>query len=125
MALFLVLFLWQFPHFMAIAWLYRRDYAQAGYQMLTVVDSSGNRAGRQAVITALALIPVSIVPVLATPGVGSVLYFALAGVLGFGQLLIAAWFWRQPGDWSARMLLRASLVYLPTVLVTLMLAPWI
>jgi protoheme IX farnesyltransferase len=125
MALFLVLFLWQFPHFMAIAWLYRRDYAQAGYQMLTVVDSTGDRAGRQSVIAALALIPISILPVLAAPGMGSVLYVALAGLLGFGQLVIAAWFWRQPNDLRARVLLRASLVYLPTVLVTLMLAPWI
>ena len=76
MALFLVLFLWQFPHFMAIAWLYRRDYAQAGYQMLTVVDATGDRAGRQSVIAALALIPVSILPVLAAPGMGSLLYVA-------------------------------------------------
>lgn len=125
MALFLVLFLWQFPHFMAIAWLYRRDYAQAGYQMLTVVDGTGSRAGRQSVIAALALIPISILPVLATPGMGSVLYVALASVLGFAQLLIAACFWQQPNDLRARVLLRASLVYLPTVLVTLMLAPWI
>lgn len=125
MALFLVLFLWQFPHFMAIAWLYRRDYAQAGYQMLTVVDSTGSRAGRQSVIAALALIPISVLPVLATPGMGSVLYVALVGLLGFAQLLIAVWFWQQPNDLRARVLLRASLVYLPTVLVTLMLAPWI
>ena len=77
------------------------------------------------VIAALALIPISILPVLAAPGMGSVLYVALASLLGFGQLVIAAWFWRQPNDLRARVLLRASLVYLPTVLVTLMLTPWI
>jgi protoheme IX farnesyltransferase len=125
MALFLVLFLWQFPHFMAIAWLYRRDYAEAGYQMLTVIDPTGSRAGRQSVIAALTLIPISILPVLASPGIGSVLYAALAAFLGFCYLLIAACFWRQPSDASARVLLKASLVYLPTVLITLMLAPWI
>jgi protoheme IX farnesyltransferase len=125
MALFLVLFLWQFPHFMAIAWLYRRDYSHAGYQMLTVIDPTGSRAGRQAVIAALALIPISILPVLASPGIGSVLYAALAAFLGFCYLLIAAYFWREPSDATARVLLRASLVYLPTVLITLMLAPWI
>jgi protoheme IX farnesyltransferase len=125
MALFLMLFLWQFPHFMAIAWLYRRDYSQAGYQMLTVIDSSGGRAGRQAVVAALALIPISILPVLASPGAGSVLYAALAAFLGFCYLLIAACFWRQPTDTTARILLKGSLVYLPTVLITLMLAPWI
>ena len=59
-----VMFLWQFPHFMAIAWLYRADYARAGQQMLTVVDPTGLRAGAQAVVGALALIPVSLVPAL-------------------------------------------------------------
>jgi heme o synthase len=124
-ALLLVLFLWQFPHFMAIAWLYRRDYAQAGYQMLTVVEPTGRRAGWQAVVAALALIPVSIVPVLASPGLGGVLYVAGACLLGAGQLVLAAMFWQEANDLRARLLLRASLVYLPTLLVMLMLAPWI
>jgi protoheme IX farnesyltransferase len=124
-ALLLVLFLWQFPHFMAIAWLYRRDYTQAGYQMLTVVEPTGRRAGWQAVIAALALIPVSLVPMLAIPGQGVVLYVAGAALLGAGQLIFAALFWQRATDWRARLLLRASLVYLPTLLVMLMLAPWI
>jgi len=124
-ALALLLFLWQFPHFMAIAWLYRSDYNRAGYQMLTVVEPTGRRAGWQAVLAALALVPVSLVPVLATPGLGSVLYLAGAVLLGAGQLGLAALFLRQADDWRARLLLRASLVYLPTVLVMLMLAPWI
>ena len=124
-ALFLMLFLWQFPHFMAIAWLYRRQYAQAGHQMLTVVEPSGKRAGRQAVLAALVLIPVSIVPVLGAPGLGSVLFVAGACLLGAGQLVLAALFWHEATDARARLLLRASLVYLPTLLVMLMLAPWI
>jgi protoheme IX farnesyltransferase len=124
-ALAVLLFLWQFPHFMAIAWLYRNDYGRAGYQMLTVVEPTGRRAGWQAVLAALALVPVSLVPVLATPGLGSVLYLAGAVLLGAGQLGLAALFLRQADDWRARLLLRASLVYLPTVLVMLMLAPWI
>ncbi len=125
LALFLILFLWQFPHFMAIAWLYRRDYAHAGYQMLTVVEPSGRRAGWQAVLAALALVPVSIVPVLAVPGSGSLLYVVGAGVLGVGQLALAALFWRQRTEMRARLLLRASLVYLPAVLVMLMFTPWV
>jgi heme o synthase len=125
LALFLTLFLWQFPHFMAIAWLYRNDYRCAGYKMLTVVDPTGRRAGWQAVLGALALIPVSIVPVLGTPGLGCLLYVAGACLLGAGQLAVAALFWRQTKDRLARLLLRASLVYLPTLLVMLMLAPWI
>jgi len=124
-ALLLVLFLWQFPHFMAIAWLYRRDYARAGHQMLTVVDHTGRRAGWQATLAALALIPVSIVPVLAASGPGSVLYLAGASLLGAAQLVLAAMFWQQATDLRARLLLRASLVYLPTILITLILTPWI
>lgn len=124
-ALFLVLFLWQFPHFMAIAWLYRKDYAGAGFQMLTVVDPTGRRAGWQAVLAALALVPVSLVPVLATAGVGVALYAAAAILLGGGYLALSAQFWRLPDDGSARLLLRGSLVYLPTLLLMLLLATWI
>jgi protoheme IX farnesyltransferase len=125
LALFLILFLWQFPHFMAIAWLYRRDYGTAGYKMLTVVEPTGRRAGWQAVLAALALVPISIVPVLAAPGAGSLLYVVGAGLLGAGQLALAALFWHQATDLRARLLLRASLVYLPTLLVMLMLTPWV
>jgi len=125
LGLLLVLYLWQFPHFMAIAWLYRRDYALGGHQMLTVVEPTGRRAGWQAVLAALALIPVSIVPLLAAPGLGGVLYVAGACLLGGGQLILALLFWHQANDVRARLLLRASLVYLPTLLVMLMLAPWI
>ena len=124
-ALFLVLFLWQFPHFMAIAWLYRRQYAQAGHQMLTTADPTGRRAGAQAALTALSLIPISVIPILGTPGVGSILFVSIAFILGAGQLCLAALFWHCRTDVHARLLLRASLVYLPTLLATLMLAPWI
>lgn len=125
LALALVLFLWQFPHFMAIAWLYRRDYAEAGYQMLTVVEPTGRQAGWQAVLAALALLPVSLIPVLAAPGLGSVLYILVAAALGVGQLALAGLFWQRATDRRARLLLRASLVYLPTLLVALMLAAWV
>jgi len=125
LALFLILFLWQFPHFMAIAWLYRRDYGHAGYKMLSVVEPSGRRAGWQAVLAALALVPISIIPVLAAPGAGAVLYVVGAGLLGAGQLVLAALFWQRATDMRARLLLRASLVYLPTLLVMLMLTPWV
>lgn len=125
LALFLTLFLWQFPHFMAIAWLYREQYARAGYKMLTAVDSSGRRAGWQSVLAALALVPVSIVAVLDAPGLGSVMFAVAATVLGLAQLTFAAAFWREATESRARLLLRASLVYLPTVLLLLMLVPWL
>lgn len=124
-ALTLVLFLWQFPHFMAIAWLYREDYARAGHQMLTVVDPTGRRAGWQSVIAALALVPVSLLPVLASPNFGGLLFASLAIALGAAQFAFAVLFWQSATNLRARLLLRASLVYLPTLLITLMLAPWI
>jgi protoheme IX farnesyltransferase len=124
LALFLVLFLWQFPHFMAIAWLYRRDYAAGGYAMLTVVDPTGRRAGWQSVIAATVLVPVSIIPVLGSPGFGGLLYAASAAVLGIAMLVFSFHFWQRPSDERARSLLKASLVYLPTLLIMLMLAPW-
>jgi protoheme IX farnesyltransferase len=124
-ALVLVLFLWQFPHFMAIAWLYRDQYARAGHRMLTVVEPTGRRAGWQAVVAALAVVPVSLVPVLQNPGLGSTLFILAAAALGLGQLVLAVAFWRRATDDRARLLLRASLVYLPTLLAMLMLAPWL
>ena len=61
-ALFAIVFLWQIPHFMAIAWMYRDDYGKAGFPMLPVIEPDGRRAGRQAVLYAAALLPVSLVP---------------------------------------------------------------
>ncbi|HEY4309900.1 MAG TPA: heme o synthase [Pirellulales bacterium] len=118
--LFMIVFLWQFPHFMAIAWMYRADYAAGGCQMLSVVDPSGRRVGLLAVTGALALLPVSVLPaVMRLAGTG---YFFAALLLGLAQLAAAAWFARRLDERSARLLLRASLVYLPTVLILLLLS---
>ncbi len=109
--LFMIVFLWQFPHFMAIAWLYRRDYAAAGMRMLTVVDPTGLRAGRQAILAASVLVPVTLVPVLvnyATP-----LYGLAAMVIGLAQLACAASFFRRLDETSARRLLRATCCICP------------
>jgi protoheme IX farnesyltransferase len=112
LALVGVMFLWQFPHFMAIAWLYRAEYARAGQRMLTVVDPTGLRAGAQSVIGALALIPVSLLPAL-SPQAGSVaIYCCWALLLGAMLVAAAAVFLMRRDDRSARRLLRASLVYL-------------
>ena len=125
LAMFLIVFLWQFPHFMAIAWLYRQQYARAGHKMLTVIDPTGRRAGWQAVLAALALVPVSIVPVLHSADWGGAAYgFAAAG-LGLAQLTVAVWFFVAISETSARWLLRASLIYLPVLLALLMLVPWL
>lgn len=124
-ALFLTVYLWQFPHFMAIAWLYREDYARGGYKMLPVVDPSGRRAGVQAVLSAAAMIPVSAIPALAAPGWGGPLYLIVVTILGLAQLLIAGMFLAQMNREAARRLLRMSLIYLPGLLGLLLLVPWI
>ena len=121
--LFVTVYLWQFPHFMAIAWLYREEYGRAGHRMLSVVDPSGRRAGFQALLAALALLPVSLLPA-ALHGAGPV-YLAAVLVLGLGQLAVAVSFARRLDAASARRLLRASLVYLPAILLLWMMIPLI
>ncbi|MCR9115606.1 MAG: heme o synthase [bacterium] len=121
--LFLLLLLWQFPHFMAIAWLYRKDYARGGMKMLTVVEPTGKAAGVQAVAIALALLPVSFIPLLQAPGAS--VYMAIALALGVFQLACAWRFLICRDDVSARRLLRASLIYLPAILLVYLAAPWI
>ena len=109
-----VLFLWQFPHFMAIAWMYRQQYAAAGHQMLPVVDHAGWRTAVQAIVGAVLIIPVSLIPALTSVGGGSLIYFAWALALGLLQLASAVHFALTRDEHSARMLLRATLIYLPT-----------
>jgi protoheme IX farnesyltransferase len=112
LALVGVMFLWQFPHFMAIAWLYREDYQRARQRMLTVIDPSGIRAGAQAVSGALALVPVSLVPALSPQAGSPAIYCGWAVVLGVAQAAAAGAFLFHRSDRSARRLLRASLAYL-------------
>jgi len=112
-SLFLIVFLWQIPHFMAIAWMYRRDYSAAGFPMLPVIDPSGARAGRQAVGYAAALLPVSLIPTLV--GLSGVVYAGVAVVLGLSMLTLAVQFARARSDASARWLFFSSLVYLPLI----------
>jgi protoheme IX farnesyltransferase len=112
-ALFAIVFLWQIPHFMAIAWLYREDYGRAGFPMLPVIDPEGRRAGRQAVIYAAALVPVSLVPTLA--GISGAAYFAAALVLGAGLLVLSVQFAATRSESAARALFFGSIVYLPLI----------
>lgn len=112
LALVAVMFLWQFPHFMAIAWLYRDDYVRGGQRMLTVVDPTGLRAGAQAVVGALVLLPVSLVPAMSPQAGSPAIYCGWALALGLGQVLAATMFFIRRDDRSARRLLRMSLLYL-------------
>ena len=109
--LFAIVFLWQIPHFMAIAWLYREDYGKAGFPMLPVIDPEGRRAGRQAVLYAGALVPVSLLP--AVLGIAGSMYLGVAAVLGVALFALSARFAATRSDASARALFLGSIAYLP------------
>jgi protoheme IX farnesyltransferase len=112
-ALFLIVFFWQIPHFMAIAWMYRDDYGAAGFPMLAVIDPEGRRAGRQAVAYAAALLPTSLVP--AFVDLSGAVYGTVAFVLGIALLALSIRFAGARTNAAARHLFFASLVYLPLI----------
>lgn len=120
LTLFGIVYFWQFPHAMAIAWLYRDQYASAEVKLPTVLDPSGRSAGLLSLAGALALVPVSLVPVI-TQAAGGV-YLALMMLLALSYLLPAVRFLVQAEDANARRLLRVSVLYLPAALATLLVA---
>jgi protoheme IX farnesyltransferase len=111
--LFAIVFLWQLPHFLAIAWIYRDDYARAGFLMLPVIEPDGRSTARQAVFYCAALLPVSLAPTLI--GLANTLYFAAALVLGVLFLALTLKFARTRAIADARRLFFASIVYLPVL----------
>ncbi|MFM8682545.1 MAG: heme o synthase [Chthoniobacterales bacterium] len=120
LTLFAILFLWQMPHFLAIAWLYREDYAQAGFKMLSEGDESGAVTGRQAVIYSLALLVVSLLP--SVFFAYSAVYFYGALVLGVGFTALAGRFAAQGTVPAAKALFLGSIAYLPLLLGLMVLA---
>jgi protoheme IX farnesyltransferase len=125
-ALFAILFVWQFPHFMAIAWLYRDDYAKAGIRMLPVVQPDGWSTASEALVYAVLMIPVSAVPFYLH--LTGRVYLVTAVLLGLGYLAYTIRFTRITRALSvvesrgyARDLLRASVIYLPLLLTVMML----
>jgi len=111
--LFAIMFLWQIPHFLAIAWLYREDYERGGFPMLPVIDREGRITGRQAVLHSVALVVVSLAPVAA--GLGGPLYLSGAVVFGTGLTLAALRLARARNLVAARSLFLASVLYLPAL----------
>ncbi len=111
--LFAILFLWQIPHFLAIAWLYRDDYARAGFPMLPVVDRAGTFTARQTVLHSLALLLVSLAPVAA--GMVGPVYLAGAFLLGVALTLFALRLLSARDLPAARGLFLASVLYLPAL----------
>ncbi|HEX9580270.1 MAG TPA: heme o synthase [Gemmatimonadales bacterium] len=113
-ALFWILFLWQLPHFLALAWIYRDDYRRAGLRMLSVNDPDGRRTFRQAVVYSLALLPVSLAPTLG--GVAGAPYFVGALVLSLWLIWASVRALRGVSDRNAGRLFAASVTYLPVLL---------
>ncbi|HMD34240.1 MAG TPA: heme o synthase [Vicinamibacterales bacterium] len=110
-ALFAIVFLWQIPHFMAIAWLYRDDYARARFPMLAVIDPTGRRPARQAVFFSGVLLPISLVP--SFIGLAGGAYLAVALTLGLGLMWLSIRFAATRSVPAARMLFIGSITYLP------------
>lgn len=117
--LFGILYFWQMPHFLAIAWLCREDYARAGFPMLSVIDPDGHETGRQALLYCLPLLPISLLP--AALGLAGWVYAAGGTLFGIAYLGYSFGFARDPSRTSARRLMLFSLLYLPALLAVLVL----
>jgi protoheme IX farnesyltransferase len=114
LALFFILFVWQFPHFDAIAWMYRDDYVRGGIRMLPVIDPDGEATARRVVICSFLLIPISLVPLFL--GMAGGLYAAAAIAAGLGLLYFGARLGRERTLRRAHALLLATVFYLPALL---------
>jgi len=116
--LFAILFLWQHPHFYAIALMFKDDYKKAGLKMLPVVEPNGSRTNRQIIWHALLLIPVSVMPVYIN--LLGMIYFWAALILGIGYLLSGFILAKQYSLDNARLVLKVSVFYLPILFLTIM-----
>ena len=122
-ALFGIMFLWQIPHFLALAWIYRDDYRLGGLAMLSVEDPAGESTSRQALIYTLALLPVSLLPTVY--GLAGAAYFVAALLAGLAYLWLAFALVRRRDLRHARRLFMGSLLYLPAVLGVMVLDRWL
>jgi len=113
--LFVMQFLWQFPHFMAIAWMYREEYAKAGILMLPVVEPSGRLTMRQIVMFTIMLVPVSLAPFFF--GISGPIFLTAASVLGIVFLIASIQAARSKTNEQAKRLLLASVIYLPLLFI--------
>jgi heme o synthase len=117
--LFAMIFFWQFPHFLAIAWIYREDYARAGVRMLPVVDPEGAATFRHIVVTAALLIPVSLLPPII--GMSGMRYFFGALLVGMALVQACLWAARSKTNVRAKWLMHATVAHIPILLGLLML----
>jgi protoheme IX farnesyltransferase len=118
-ALGALLFVWQLPHFLSLAWMYREDYARGGFAMLPVVDTRGDATGQTVLLTSLLLVPVSLMATLA--GAAGWWYAIAAVFLGVAASILGAAFWRRRDRAGARRVFLASIMYLPILLTVMVL----
>ena len=118
-ALFAIVFLWQLPHFFAIAWMYREDYSRAGFRMISSDDESGERSASQSVLFCILLLVIAGLP--AFLGIATVVYLAIELLLGVLFVAVAMRFLRMRTPSAARSLFLASIIYLPLLLGALVL----
>jgi heme o synthase len=113
-----ILFIWQIPHFLALAWMYREDYERGGFIMLPAIDKTGELTARVSVMTSLCLIPLALfMTVIGSTGI----LFAIAGtILGGFMTFKAIVFWKKRDDTSARRLFFASIIYLPLIIAAML-----
>ena len=114
-SLFAILFFWQMPHFLSLAWMYKHDYARGGYKLLTVLDRDGVVTSRQILVYTLALMPAALLPTYV--GLTNVVYFSFAFLLTLVFLWFAIALMRSRSNAAAHRLFYYSLVYLPALIV--------
>jgi heme o synthase len=119
-SLFFILFFWQMPHFLSLAWMYRKDYARAGYKLLVVLDTTGGITSRQILVYCCALVPASLMPTFI--GITGYIYFTGALMLSISFLIAGIIFFREQSPSAARRIFYFSLLFLSLLFILLMLA---
>lgn len=114
-----ILFLWQIPHFMALAWKYKDEYEHGGFIMLPSLDPSGNLTGRVSILTALCLVPLCLLFTL--EGVASTVFAVVGSMLSLWYTYVAFRFWRNPSNGTAVKMFLTSIMYLPLLFVLMLL----
>jgi protoheme IX farnesyltransferase len=114
LVLFALLFVWQIPHFLSLAWMYRKDYARAGYRLLTVIEPEGNMAARQILAYTTLLVPLTVLPW--SMGMFGTVYLALALLLSLAFLGVSIILVRERSNTAAKHVFAGSLVYLPVLM---------
>lgn len=112
-----ILFIWQLPHFLALAWMYRDDYERGGFRMLPIIDKNGELTARMSVITSLCLVPLTLLMVI--EGLSGILFGIVGSILGVWLSGKAIVFWRNRDENTARKLFYATIIYLPILFVAM------